>query len=106
MDLAKSHWVAMFGHMGVGLDGLDIFSHRYYHKSIDDTVEHAKTCVSSSLLEGSPAKFFQHRCNTRTSAEITCGPASCSPLYLSDLGYIHFGRGVSYGRGMLQLGPY
>ena len=43
--------------------GLDIFRHRYCHKSIDDAVEHAETCVSSSLFEGSPAKFFQHRCS-------------------------------------------
>ena len=91
--------MAIFGHMGVG--------HRYCHKSIDDTVGHAETCVNSSLLGRLPAKFFQHRCcNTQPSAKFTSGTVSCSPLYLFDLEYILFGRGVPYGGGILQLRQY
>ena len=58
------------------------------------------------LVSVGGTKFFQHRCNNRPSAEITCGPASCSSLYLFDLEYILFGRGVPYGGGILQLGSY
>ena len=102
--MTKRHRVAIFGHAGVGLD---IFGHRHCHKAIDNAVEHAETSVNSSRLDGSPAKFFQHRCNTRPRAEITCGPSSCSSLYFFDLEYVLFGRGVPYrGGGILQLGPY
>ena len=58
--------MTIFGHTGVWLD---IFRQRYCQKSIDDAVEHAETYVSLSLLEGSPAKIFQHRCKTRPSAD-------------------------------------
>ena len=43
MDFAKSHVVAVSGHTGFGLD---IFGHRNFNKSIDDTVEQTQTCIS------------------------------------------------------------
>ena len=83
--------MAIFGHTGVGLD---IFRHMYFHKSIDDAVEHAETCVDSSVLKGSPAKFLQHRCNTRYSARLVVqlSFADATISFLS--GVCSFSKGV------------
>ena len=89
MDFAKRHWVTIFGHTGVCLD---IFRQRYCQKSIDDAVEYAETYVSLSLLEGSPAKFFQHCCKTRPSAD-QLGPYKGVVGSLSYFG--QFGTNVS-----------
>ena len=59
MDLVEGHGVVLTGHTDVGLD---VIWHGDCHKSIDNAIEQAETCICSSLFEGSPTKSIKHGC--------------------------------------------
>ena len=44
--MAEGHWVAISGHVGIGLD---LFRHGYCHKFIDNTVEERQRRASARL---------------------------------------------------------